>query len=249
MISVATLHTRCILLDIEGTTTPVEFVYQTLFPFARRCVRDFLAARQNEQGWTAEIRADIAQLRREHASESDSDLPLWHTDSPAAELASVTTFIYWLMDRDRKSTGLKAVQGRIWEAGYRSGELRSQVYEDVPRAFARWTKQGRTLAIFSSGSVLAQQLLFAHTNAGDLTSFLSGYFDTTAGAKQAAESYQRIAAALGFSAAECLFLSDVVAELDAAKQAGMQTALCVRAEPAPHPGTHPVINTFDEICV
>jgi enolase-phosphatase E1 len=152
------------------------------------------------------------------------------------------------MDRDRKSTGLKSLQGRIWEAGYRSGELLSQVYDDVPRAFARWTSQGKTLAIFSSGSVLAQRLLFAHTTAGDLTGYLSAYFDTTTGPKKEAASYARIAAELGLPLASVIFLSDVTPELDAARQAGVRTALCVRPGNAPaEAGAHRVIRTFDEI--
>ena len=151
------------------------------------------------------------------------------------------------MDRDRKSTGLKSLQGKIWEAGYRSGELRGEVYEDVPRAFARWKEQQRIIAIFSSGSVLAQRLLFAHSTAGDLTGYLQAYFDTTTGAKQEAESHRRIAEALQSQPPEILFLSDVVAELDAARLAGMQTALCVRAELSPPAGAHPVIHAFDEV--
>lgn len=245
MIAVEDLQTRAILLDIEGTTTPVEFVYQTLFPFARRHVRQFLGAHQHDEG----VHADIARLRTEHAAEvSEAPRPaVWRAATPEEELESAVAYAHWLMERDRKSTGLKALQGKIWEAGYRSGELLGEVYADVPRAFARWKEQGKTLAIFSSGSVLAQRLLFAHTNAGDLTGSLSAYFDTTTGAKQEAESYRRIAAALAFQPTELLFLSDVAAELDAARLAGLRTALCVRSAAAPPPSVHPVIRTFDEL--
>lgn len=236
------METRAILLDIEGTTTPVEFVYQTLFPFARHHLNTFLAA----HGTEAEVLADIARLRDEHRADVSNDQhpPAWRDD---AEIESATAYVYWLMDRDRKSTGLKALQGKIWEAGYRGGELLGEIYADVPRAFERWRNQGKTLAIFSSGSVLAQRLLFSHTTAGDLTGYLSAYFDTTTGAKQEAESYRRIATALALSTSVILFLSDVVAELDAARQAGMQTALCVRSEQTPLSGEHPVIRTFDEV--
>jgi enolase-phosphatase E1 len=239
---VEALETRAILLDIEGTTTPVGFVYQTLFPFARHHLNAFLAAHGNDEG----VRADITRLREEHRADVSNDQhpPAWRDD---AEIESAIAYVYWLMDRDRKSTGLKALQGKIWEAGYRSGELLGEVYDDVPRAFERWRKQGKTLAIFSSGSVLAQRLLFSHTTAGDLTSYLSAYFDTTTGAKQEAESYHRIAAALALPASAILFLSDVVGELDAARQAEMQTALCVRSEAAPDSSGHQLIHTFDKV--
>jgi enolase-phosphatase E1 len=234
---------RAILLDIEGVTTPVDFVYQTLFPFARRHVKEFLAAHSANDA----VKADIARLREEHAAEASDQPPAWRDDSLEAQLESTVSYVHWLMDRDRKSTGLKSLQGKVWEAGYRSGELRGEVYEDVPQALARWKEQQKIIAIFSSGSVLAQQLLFAHSTAGDLTGFIQAYFDTTTGAKREAESYRRIAASLQSQPSEVLFISDVVAELDAAWLAGMQTALCVRAEPSPPPGAHPVIRTFDEV--
>ena len=154
------------------------------------------------------------------------------------------------MDRDRKSTGLKSLQGKIWEAGYRTGDVRGQVYADVAPALARWQGQGRDIAIFSSGSVQAQQCLFANSTAGDLSPFIRAYFDTTTGPKTAAQSYQRIAAALERPPAQVLFLSDVAAELDAARQAGLHTRLCMRPPaPAPPSSGHPVIRTFDEVLV
>ena len=143
------------------------------------------------------------------------------------------------MDRDRKSGPLKALQGRIWEQGYRDGELKGEVYPDVPAAFARWTADGVRIGIFSSGSVLAQQLLFANSTAGDLSRFLSCHFDTGVGAKGEAGSYRRIVEALGVAAARILFVSDVVKELDAAREAGLRTLLCVRPPAsAPTSSTH-----------
>lgn len=226
---------KTFLLDIEGTTTPVDFVYQVLFPYARSHVRDFL-----ERHWEdGAVRGDLALLQNESAADSQE----WRES-----VDSVATYVHWLMDRDRKSTGLKALQGRIWEEGYQSGELRSQVYADVPKAFERWRRQGKDICIFSSGSVLAQKLLFANTDAGDLAPFIRDYFDTTIGAKKEAESYRRIAAALRQSPSEISFVSDLVAELDAARQAGMPAALCVRpGAPAPAVGAHPIIRTFDEL--
>lgn len=230
---------RAILLDIEGTTTPIAFVHNILFPYARARVRDFL----DQHAADPDVRADLALLEAEHAAESShaSGLPAWE---PVA-------YVQWLMDRDRKSTGLKSLQGKIWEEGYRAGELqgRGQVYPDVAPALARWRKEGRDVAIFSSGSVQAQRNLFTSTTAGDLSPLLGGYFDTTTGPKREPESYERIAAVLGRHPIEVLFLSDVSAELDAAREAGMQTGLCVRPPATlPPASTHPVIRTFDEVC-
>ncbi len=237
---------QALLLDIEGTTTPVEFVYGVLFPYARQHVKEFL----RREHASAAVRADLEVLRAEHAAHVAQKLgpPPWRDDSAEAKVDSALAYIHWLMDRDAKSTPLKSLQGKICEAGYRSGELHSEVYADVPPALRRWKTQKKAIAIFSSGSVLAQQLLFANTTAGDLTRFLDAYFDTTTGAKGDAESYRRIAAALKRPPGEILFLSDVVAELDAAKDAGMATALCVRpGRPQPQISVHPVIHTFDEI--
>jgi enolase-phosphatase E1 len=230
---------RAILLDIEGTTTPIEFVHQVLFPYARARVHAYLEQHADDPG----VHADVALLRAEYAGESpDSpDLPPWNPEA----------YVYWLMDRDRKSTGLKALQGRIWEDGYRAGELRGKgaVYPDVRPALERWHAAGRTIAIFSSGSIRAQRNLFANTTAGDLSPFLSDYFDTTTGPKREAGSYRRIAAALRQPPNAVLFVSDVSAELDAARAAAMRTALCVRDTPAPGeiPTDHPRIHSFAEL--
>lgn len=237
---------RAILLDIEGTTTPVEFVYDVLFPYARHHVREFL----REHYGSAEVRADIERLRNDHAADAAEKVGPsgWRDDSVENQLESAVVYVHWLMDRDSKSTALKSLQGKIWEAGYRAGKLRGQVYDDVPPAFARWQRQKKDIAIFSSGSVLAQKLLFSTTEAGDLTRFIREYFDTSTGAKKEAESYRQIAGALGRPPSEILFLSDVTAELDAAQTARMQTALCVRpGRPEPPSSAHPVIHSFDEI--
>jgi len=224
-------------LDIEGTTTPIAFVHQVLFPYARARVHDLLEQR------------DVAALRAEYQSEPPhADLPPWNA---ANERASAEAYVYWLMDRDRKSTALKALQGRIWEAGYRAGALKGkgEVYPDVRPALARWQQAGKRIAIFSSGSVQAQRNLFANTADGDLSSFLSGYFDTTTGPKREAGSYRQIAATLGQEPRDVLFISDVTAELDAAKAAGMRTALCVRGAVAPDDAAadHPRIRSFAEL--
>ncbi len=229
-----------VLLDIEGTTTPLDFVHQTLFGYARSRVAGFLERQWNDP----EVRGDVARLNAEHVIESrEPSLPTWRDNA-----GGVAAYVHWLMGRDGKSTGLKSLQGKIWEEGYRSGELKGEVYPDVPAALERWRNQGIGIAIFSSGSVQAQQSLFKNTNAGDLSQFFRAYFDTTTGPKKEPRSYTRIAQALNCRPSEVLFISDVPAELDAARTAGMQTALCVRnPADAPADGAHQVIHTFDGI--
>ncbi len=236
-----------ILLDIEGTTTPIDFVYNVLFPYARTHIKDYL---QRNLSLPA-VRADMAGLLEENAEDvrRGLDPPLLQGPLEQASLDGIESYARWLMDRDRKTTPLKSIQGKIWDEGYRSGDLLSQVFEDVPGAFKRWGEQGKKICIYSSGSVLAQKLLFANTEAGDLGSFISGYFDTNIGTKRDPESYRRIAGELKQQSSAALFVSDVTGELDAAASTGFQTLLCVR--PGNHPpspsSSHAVIKTFDEI--
>ena len=229
-----------VLLDVEGTTTPVDFIFRVLFPHAHARVGEFLGAHASDP----DVARDVTGLRDEHARDAATGLnpPTW--DGSAATAAP---YARWLMDQDRKLTALKALQGKIWAEGYAQGRLRGQVYDDVPPALARWTRSGRRVAIFSSGSVLAQKLIFGHSDHGDLTPFLSAYFDTTTGAKREAESYRRIASALGALASSGLFVSDVVAELDAAREAGLATALAVRTPPGPSGHGHPEVTSFDQL--
>jgi len=244
--SLAPAHLRAVLLDVEGTTTPVEFVYEVLFPFARRHVMEFIQRQRPSE----EVLACLSGLRDERRADIEKGFapPAWHEGADELPAKSVAAYVHWLMDEDRKSTALKSLQGKIWEAGYLGGRLQAPVYSDVPRAFARWRGQGRGIYIYSSGSILAQRLLFAHTDNGDLTGFIDGYFDTTTGAKTSADSYRSIGARISLPAAEVLFLSDVVAELDAAREAGMKTALCARAgwNESETPG-HQIVLTFDPV--
>jgi enolase-phosphatase E1 len=229
---------KAILLDIEGTTTPIDFVHKTLFPFARERIADYV--REN----VAELRPEIAQLTDERLNEPHYSAAL-DVDSPD----SIAAFLKFLIDDDRKSTPLKSIQGKIWQAGYKSGELRSVVFDDVPTAFERWEEEGTTIAIYSSGSVLAQKLLFQHTNHGDLTPYISRYFDTTTGCKRDAASYSNIAGELGLDPVEILFVSDITTELDAARTAGMQTALSIRPGNAavPEPSDHDKVTSLIEL--
>ena len=237
---------RRILLDIEGTTTPIAFVHEVLFPYARSRIRDFLAAHWG----SAELSADLADLREQYAADIEQGLtpPRW-TDGPRdAEIDSTTEYVHWLIDQDRKSTGLKSLQGKIWEQGYLDETLKAPLFADVLPALERWQHAGIKIGIFSSGSVLAQKLLFAHTEAGDVTPYINAYFDTTTGPKTSIDSYGEIASALRLPRSEVLFISDVIGELDAARAAGLQTLLCVRPDNPPQPpGDHQVIQSFDEI--
>ncbi|HEV7499735.1 MAG TPA: acireductone synthase [Vicinamibacteria bacterium] len=234
---------RVVLLDVEGTTTSVSFVYDVLFPYARAHLAEVLRDAPQDAG----VRDDIEALRVERAAETAADAPQWRAGAPEQVLDSAIAYGLWLMDRDRKSTALKSLQGRIWQRGYAEGMLVSHVYPDVAPALKRWRGQGRSIAIFSSGSVLAQRLLFGHTSEGDLTPWLDAYFDTTTGPKRDPASYRRIAEALGADPRAVIFVSDVVEELDAARASGLSTALCVRA-PGPAPaGGHPILRTFDEL--
>ena len=235
-----------VLLDIEGTTTPIDFVYKTLFPYARARSEEFIARHRADEA----VRAIIAKLFDEHAKEESPDVPPLGrpSDSVEEQAEAVAAYLRWLIDHDRKVTPLKTLQGLIWEEGYRGGELKGEVFPDVAPNLRRWRGEGKTVCIYSSGSVLAQKLLFAHTGQGDLTEFIQDFFDTNVGHKTEPESYTKIAAALGRRPSEALFISDVTAELDAARAAGFQTLLCVRPgnHPQPSPSAHARVHTFDE---
>jgi enolase-phosphatase E1 len=225
-----------ILLDIEGTTTPISFVTDTLFPYARVHLPRYLA----EQGGTPEVRRTVARLHEEYERDQERGEPVPEWAPPA--------YLAWLMDRDRKSPALKDLQGRVWEEGFRNGTLVGEVYEDVPRALARWREAGLPVGIYSSGSVRAQQWLFRRSSAGDLTPFLAWHFDTAVGAKQDPTSYARIAEDVNVEPAEILFVSDVAAELDAARIAGLRTVMSVRpGNPAQPDKGHRAVSTFDQL--
>ena len=213
-----------VLLDIEGTTTSISFVYDVLFPYAAARLDEYCSRRDPEP----ELAEALARLRGEYEEEAARgvELPPFGNGAPYAR---------HLMAEDLKSTGLKLLQGVIWEEGYRTGELRGHVFPDVPPALEAWHDAGIRLRVFSSGSVRAQKLLFGHTDYGDLTPRFEGFHDTTTGPKREAASYVAIAAAYGLPAGEILFLSDVREELDAAVAAGMRTGLVVR------PGNRPVM--------
>ncbi|PWT73415.1 MAG: acireductone synthase [Proteobacteria bacterium] len=217
------------LLDVEGTVAPLSLTTDLLFPYARTRFAEFLERNRADES----VRADLVLLAEENRAETGDGTPHLPKISGAAEVATprfrldAMAYLMWLMDRDRKSTALKSLQGKIWKAGFESGELKPTLFADVPDAFRRWSAEAR-VAIYSSGSVEAQKLLFRYSNFGDLTPLIGGYFDTRTGTKTAGASYAAIAAAMEVAPGEVLFFSDAVRELDAAREAGCQTRLAVR---------------------
>ncbi|KAF1698248.1 acireductone synthase [Pseudoxanthomonas jiangsuensis] len=209
--------TRAILTDIEGTTSSISFVRDVLFPYARRALPGFV----REHGHEPQVRQWLDQVAVEAGGLCQDEM-------------IVETLQGWI-DQDRKHTALKALQGLVWEDGYRNADFTAPIYPDAAQTLQRWHALGLPLYVYSSGSVPAQKLFFGHSDAGDLTGLFSGWFDTETGGKREAASYERIAAAIGLKPHDLLFLSDVVEELDAAREAGMRTVLVDRREDYPQP--------------
>lgn len=223
---------RAVVTDIEGTTSSLSFVKDVLFPYARTRLADFVRAHRHEPAVRAELDAVRALVG---GTLTDED---------------VTVQLLQWSEEDRKVAPLKALQGMIWEAGYRRADFTGHVYPDAVEALKAWKARGLGLYIYSSGSIHAQKLLFAHTAWGDLTPLFSGYFDTTTGGKREPESYRRIAGLVGWLATEMLFLSDVKEELDAAKAAGFMTWQVVRATDGTLPAAgHPHARDLGEIAL
>lgn len=231
-----------ILTDIEGTTTDIRFVHDVLFPYAREKLPEFVRAHQN----APEVKTQLTATAHEMAQEAPQE-----TAQPEPDLEAVIAQLIAWIDADKKITPLKALQGLIWKAGYENGDFQGHVYADAVEYLKAWHAQEITLAIFSSGSVKAQKLLFAHTNAGDLTPLFQYYFDTTTGPKKSASAYEAIAQTLEKPANSILFLSDVIAELDAAAEAGFKTCLLVRdADTAPiETHNHAIASDFRDIAL
>ncbi|HVE86455.1 MAG TPA: acireductone synthase, partial [Myxococcales bacterium] len=222
---------EAVLTDIEGTAGPISFVREVLFPWARGRLRGHVAAHRQERA-VAEILDGARRM-------------MGAPDAPDEE--AIAALERW-SDEDRKVAPLKALQGLVWEDGYRSGELRGRLYPDVAPALRAWSARGLRLFVFSSGSAHAQRLYFGCSEDGDLRPLFQGFFDTTTGAKVEPASYQAIAQAIGLPPARVLFLSDTAAELDAAARAGMHAVALAREGPAAV-GPHPTARSFEEIHV
>ena len=231
-----------LLLDIEGTISPVAFVYDVMFPFIRENVASFL-----EEHWDEDAVQTVVALVGNDIGQTDS-VHWLGTGTVAEQRSLVVQAVLDLMDRDAKVTGLKQLQGLVWKAGFDGGQLIAELFPDVLPKLRECQAAGIPLYIYSSGSIGAQKLFFGHTTEGDLLGMFAGHFDTTSGGKKESASYQCIAEAMGFAATEICFVSDVVAELDAAKEVGMQTVLRTE-EPREAVSPHPQIVSFQQISV
>ena len=225
----------CILLDIEGTTSSISFVYDKMFPFVRENLHHFLTANWNDE----ELTQAVKQIA------SDAKLSDWPDRSlpPAEQQNAVAAEVIRQMDSDIKATGLKMLQGQIWKSGFDSGELQAHIYEDVKPAIESWKSLGKDISIYSSGSVQAQLLFFGHTIQGDLLSHFSAHYDTKIGSKKEVGSYDYIANQMGVDPKRILFISDIVAELEAAAAAGFQVLLSLR------PGNAKVSEPLDQMAI
>jgi len=234
---------RGILLDIEGTTSSISYVHDVMFPFARERAEEFLS-----REWGSAELAEVLELLAKDAGEDTFNQ--WTAELSDQEARGVVlAFVYKQMDEDAKATGLKALQGLIWREGFASGKLTSHIYDDVPPALKQWRSANVDLRIYSSGSVEAQRQFFGHTTAGDLLHYFSGHYDTQVGSKKNAESYRNVVEHWSLPAGEILFLSDVPAELAAARTAGLQVGLCRRPGNPEPPADHGFaeLTTFDEV--
>jgi len=237
-----------LLLDIEGTTCPVSFVAEVLFPYAAQQLPTFLQSQANDST-VQRLLADVQQAWQCDADpEARSLLQEAQEQKKSATLAAATAYLQLLIRQDRKLTPLKDLQGLIWRVGYAAGELVAPLYPDVAAALQNWHQEGIVLGVYSSGSVEAQKLLYSHCNSGDLTPLFSHWFDMRIGAKQASESYQRIAKAMNCSTAETLFVSDALAECEAAAAAGMEVLFSRRTgNPQQEPGCFQNISNYADL--
>ena len=231
--------TKIILTDIEGTTSSIAFVKDVLFPYAASQLADYVHLNQD----AAEIKRLLADTSALLATEG--------RDIPANDIdALIAVLLNWI-DIDKKATPLKALQGILWRSGYEQGAYKAHLYPDAGRYLLQWYLQGIPLYVYSSGSVAAQHLFFSHNEAGNLLPLFSGFFDTQIGAKQDAQSYQNIFTELqtqhSIVPSDILFLSDVKAELDAARTAGFSTYWLIRDGELPSNPEHPVASTFGHI--
>jgi enolase-phosphatase E1 len=222
---------KAIVTDIEGTTSSLAFVKEVLFPYARANLAEYVRLYKDEP--------PVNTLLKESCKEAGVELD---TERLISQL------IQWI-DEDKKVTPLKSLQGLIWEAGYQKGDFKGHVYPDAAKNLKAWKATGLDLYIYSSGSVYAQKLLFAHTEYGDLTPLFSGYFDTHTGGKKEPESYCKIAEQLDIPANQLLFLSDIKEELDAAKTAGFQTLWLTRDSTPDPQAEHLQVSSFDQISI
>jgi enolase-phosphatase E1 len=226
----AQIEAKCVLLDIEGTVSDVRFVYDVLFPFAKSEMRTFL-----RDNWSSARVQDAIRTVATDAGISDTDTWLgssWQSNSATA-IDRLAEHLDELMAKDSKSTGLKQLQGMVWQSGFETGTIQAELFEDVLPALQEWRDADLDIRIYSSGSILAQTMFFKHTTLGDLSSFFSSHYDTTIGGKKESASYTKIATDSRFSPNEIVFVSDIYEELVAAEQAGLQAVASIRPNNVP----------------
>jgi enolase-phosphatase E1 len=231
---------KLILTDIEGTTSSISFVKDVLFPYAAKHLPSYVRSHINDDTVQAAL-----QQTAELAAEDGENLDVSDTDALIAKL------LQWI-NEDRKATPLKALQGLIWKTGYENGDYQAHMYPDATEHLKKWHSEGMPLYVYSSGSVKAQKLFFGYSQDGDLLPLFSGHFDTLMGGKREAQSYLNILAELqkthaDLNAKDVLFLSDIKAELDAARDAGMQTVWLLREDEIPADTEHKAVKSFAEI--
>lgn len=218
---------RTVLVDIEGTTTSISFVKETLFPYVRQNLKDYIETKWEDE----EFKRDYEKLKEQAKKDEEDKLDGFVAitgDKPEEEKDSLLKNILWQMDNDRKTGALKQLQGHMWYDAYKTGTVKGHVYEDVLKAFESWTNNGKKIYVYSSGSVEAQKLLFGYSVHGDLLKYFSGFFDTEVGAKQESDSYKNILSKIDEKPSDVIFLTDVVKEAAAAKEAGLSTVIVVR---------------------
>jgi enolase-phosphatase E1 len=232
-----------VLLDIEGTVSDIRFVYDVMFPYAQQNMASFLKMHWNESA----VQVAIQQV----CADANQDPQAWLGSSMDQAQQTLMTHLHQLMANDSKSTGLKAIQGLVWKDGFESGAIRAELFDDVLPALEKWKASGMMISIYSSGSILAQQLFFGHTIHGDVTPLLSDYFDTTTGPKRESSSYASIAQAMKIPSSAILFVSDIAEELMAAMDAGFQVVASVRPNNKPLLEIYsgPAVSSFADIAI
>ena len=233
-------NVKLILTDIEGTTSSISFVKDVLFPYAADHLPAFVKENINDE----KVQTALQQTAELAAEDGD----LINADDTDALIAKL---LQWISE-DRKATPLKALQGLIWKTGYENGDYQAHMYPDATEYLKKWHDSGLPLYVYSSGSVKAQELFFGYSQDGNLLPLFKGHFDTLMGVKLETQSYLNILTELqkahaGLNAENVLFLSDIKEELDAAKEAGMQTAWLLRDSDIPADAEHKAVKSFAEI--
>ena len=237
---------KVILLDIEGTTTPISFVTDVLFPYASENVKPYLTLHYEDENMKDIISSLQDQCKKDaelekNASLSFANVSLVH-DNKSVIIQCVVDYILWLTKNDKKVTSLKELQGLIWKSAYESGKIKGIIYDDLLMALKTWKSNGKVICIYSSGSIQAQKLLFGYSTDGDLLPYFFKHFDTHIGGKKEAKSYSEIAKNLNVKPCDILFFTDVIAEADAANEAGVKVSVVCR------PGNKPIERSTCSYC-